>query len=153
VLSRWPEAEVTFVDVSTDAVEQTRANLIENGLRQETKVIQADLADFLASGQTPQFNLILTNPPYVDPTGEFEESLKWEPAQALFAQDRGLSLIYQILELAPKKLKVGGELVIEFGKGQEKAIEQKLRELDLAHYTFGKDQFGVVRWVRLKWKQ
>lgn len=149
-MKHFPNDMVQFVDISPDAIRQTQDNLSRNGIGSfNARVQKSDLTEFLASGSMPQYDLILTNPPYVDLTGEFDESLQWEPAEALFAQDHGLSLIYQILELVPKKLKTGGELVLEFGKGQEAAIEEWLKKLELRSYSFGKDQFGVVRWVRV----
>src|SRR5205085_1664680 len=110
------------------------------------KFVQADLQEYVRSGQAEQFDVILTNPPYVDPTGEVPAELRYEPAQALFAQDHGLALIYQILELAPKMLKNGGQLIIEFGQGQEVEVEKRLKQLAVTNYTFGTDQFGITRW-------
>ncbi len=139
-----PNATVEFSDIDPKAVNQTTLNLKLNNL-EESSVFEANLFD-ACSGQ---YDYIFCNPPYVDSSGEVGEETKYEPALALFAQKSGLALIEQILLKFKKYLKTGGKLYVEFGEGQETAIEKLAQKTEVNTIKFRKDQFGVVRFLEL----
>jgi release factor glutamine methyltransferase len=147
VLAKWPGVHVDFLDVSHDALAQTKFNLELNKLpAKQWRIIHSNL---FAELDDDCYDLILTNPPYVDPHGEFSGDLRWEPSQALFAQNGGLRLIKEIIFNSKKYLEEGGKLFIEFGKGQAEAIEVMLTEANWKTWKFHKDQYEEVRWVEL----
>ena len=75
----------------------------------------------LLDGITEAADLIVSNPPYV-PLGDAgqlqPEVVAFEPKEALFAGDDGLSAIRRLLESAVARLSAGGVLIVEFGFGQ-----------------------------------
>jgi release factor glutamine methyltransferase len=140
--------QLDCIDLDPRAIQQTQLNLKLNAFENEkVRVMQSDL---FAELKTEQYDLILSNPPYVDPAGKVSPELAYEPALALFAQKNGLRLIEEIISVAKKHLREGGELVIEFGLGQEHEIAEVAKKANWKSLSFGTDQYGVIRYVRLK---
>lgn len=110
------DAEVIAADISEDALEVAKINLERNGLSDDVKLIQSDLFRNLDNYMN-FFDLIVTNPPYVDTrrmnslTKEFE----YEPNIALFGGDDGLEFVDKILRQAKHYLTRHGVLVVEMG--------------------------------------
>lgn len=110
------DAEVIAADISDDALEVAQINLERNGLAKDVKLIQSDLFRNLDSYMN-FFDLIVTNPPYVDTrrmnslTKEFE----YEPNIALFGGEDGLEFVDKILRQAKHYLTRHGVLVVEMG--------------------------------------
>ncbi|MGP4953124.1 peptide chain release factor N(5)-glutamine methyltransferase, partial [Psychrobacter sp. T6-1] len=68
------------------------------------------------------FDVIVSNPPYIDEQDEHLTSLIAEPISALTAPDSGLADITQIVKGAPKYLKAGGLLAVEHGYDQGSVV-------------------------------
>ncbi|MCH8274427.1 MAG: peptide chain release factor N(5)-glutamine methyltransferase [Armatimonadetes bacterium] len=87
------------------------------------------LADGLTAFRTRSLDVVASNPPYVDPADPRLESdvRRWEPSEAFHARG-GLSFIRRLVAEARRALKPGGVLAFEFGKGQEKEVEELLSE-------------------------
>jgi release factor glutamine methyltransferase len=72
------------------------------------------------------YDLILSNPPYINRVDkELSPETAYEPQQALFADECGLSDIRNILERAPAFLKPGGSILIEVGRGQAISVIER----------------------------
>ncbi|MDD1371756.1 peptide chain release factor N(5)-glutamine methyltransferase [Metamycoplasma hyosynoviae] len=111
---------VTLVDNSVQAIKQTKKNAKINNL--EVKVIKSN---WFSKIKNQQFDLIVSNPPYLDleKTNEiYSPSLKWEPKKALFAKNSGFEHYETILKDAKKYLKPEGKLIFEI----DPFIAQKL---------------------------
>lgn len=107
-------SEVVGVDLSTDALAIARKNIELHQLNDQVSVVQSDLYDSLDGRQ---FDLIISNPPYVN-----ESSMKalppeylHEPRMALAGGETGMDLIDRILRQAPDHLTEQGMLVLELG--------------------------------------
>jgi len=147
ILKHLPQSHVDFVDISTTALEQTQHNLKLNNIDDSRyTTIQSNLFEQLGNDT---YDLILTNPPYVDPQAKLDGGLRFEPPEALFAQNHGLALIEKIISTYQNHLKPNGKLYMEFGMGQEKEIEQYCEKNRLKTSEFHKDQYGIVRWIML----
>ena len=112
----WPEAQVTAVDTSAEALDLARENAAATGLAERVTFL---LSDWMAQVPAePLFDVIVANPPYLS-TEETAESLPevrdFEPALALTAGDRGLAALRVILAEAPRFLAPGGLLALETG--------------------------------------
>lgn len=110
-----PEARVCAGDLSPDAIALTAKNARHLGA--EIDLRQGDL---FAPFAGLQFDVILSNPPYIR-TGELaglQAEVLWEPRLALDGGPDGLQIYRRILEDAPLYLKPGGCLLLELGDRQ-----------------------------------
>ena len=119
----FPEAEVDAVDLSFDALNVAEINIERHQLAHRVFPIQSDLFANIA-GQ--KYDLIVTNPPYVDEEdlAEMPEEFHFEPELALGSGMDGLDITKQILTLAPNYLTENGLLVCEVGNSMVSLIEQ-----------------------------
>ncbi len=126
----FPDARVTLVDVDVQAIELSRTNVAEHNLEERVEVIQADVLQQQAFPQ--QFDLIITNPPYVDASDMSSLPAEYaaEPEHALAGGADGLVFIDAILEKLPLWLKPSGLLVAEVGASAP-ALNQKYADLPI----------------------
>jgi ribosomal protein L3 glutamine methyltransferase len=123
----FPNARVEAVDVSPGALEVAARNLDEHGLQDRIALKQGDL---FAPVEGARFDLILTNPPYVDAAAiaEFPPEYAAEPILAHAGGADGLDIVRRILSEAPKHLTAAGTLVCEVG-GARPLLEQEFPHL------------------------
>ncbi|MGF1717184.1 50S ribosomal protein L3 N(5)-glutamine methyltransferase [Photobacterium chitinilyticum] len=119
----FPEAEVDLVDISTDALEVAEQNIQDHGLEQQVTPLRSDL---LRDVPKDQYDLIVTNPPYVDQEdmNSLPEEFRHEPELGLAAGTDGLKLVRRILANAPDYLKENGVLICEVGNSMIHMEEQ-----------------------------
>jgi ribosomal protein L3 glutamine methyltransferase len=119
---RFPAARVDAVDISKDALAVARINVDQHGLQDRVRLLRGDLYAPLAEGR---YDLILTNPPYVDAAGMagLPPECRHEPRIALAAGVDGLKFVRRIIEEAPRHLTATGGLMCEVGRGRA-AVEQ-----------------------------
>ncbi len=114
---------VWITDRSADALAVASANVTGIG-RAARNVRVAGGSWFEALPQGERFDVIVSNPPYVaEGSPDLEPSVaEWEPVAALLSGPDGLDAIREIVEDAPKHLKLGGWLVLEIGADQGEAV-------------------------------
>jgi ribosomal protein L3 glutamine methyltransferase len=110
----FPRARVDAVDLSPAALAVARVNVRRHGLGGRVRLIRSDL--FARLGQA-RYDVIITNPPYVDARdlAEMPAEYRREPRLALAAGDDGLAVVVRILREAAAHLEPGGILVGEVG--------------------------------------
>ena len=120
----FPEAEVDAIDISEDALDVTQINIDMYGLEQQVIPIASDLFAGLPAGD--KYDLIVSNPPYVDEEDMFDlpDEFRHEPALALAAGHDGLVLAKRILATAGEFLSEHGVLVVEVGNSFVQLQEQ-----------------------------
>jgi len=113
----FPRAKIDAVDLSAGALVLARRNVATHRLGDRITLHRGDLLKPLA-GQ--RYDLILSNPPYVDRRGmdRLPPEYRHEPRMALAAGDDGLDLIHRILADAPRHLTRNGALLCELGRGR-----------------------------------
>lgn len=115
--------QIVAVDVSSEALkvahENTKLNKIDN-----IELIQSSWYEQLSNDDTKKFDVIVSNPPYIDETDEHLASLQAEPISALTAPNQGLADIEHILMQASQYLQVAGLLAIEHGHNQGQSVRQ-----------------------------
>ncbi len=119
----FPNAEIDAVDISLEALEVADKNIENYGLEQRVQTIKSDLFSNLAG---KRYDLIICNPPYVDPH-ELETmpaEYHHEPRLGLEAGEDGLLLVKEILKKAPDYLTDEGKLIVEVGVSQTQLVEQ-----------------------------
>jgi len=121
--TKYPEAEVTAIDQSAEALALATENAVTLDLAERVTFLEGSWFEPL-SGDT-QFDLIVSNPPYLTEaemqTAE-PEVISHEPHKALVSGSDGLDDLRIILGAAPKYLADGGLLAMETGIAQEEAI-------------------------------
>ncbi len=136
----FPNAAIDAVDISKDALAVAKINVADYGLPEQVQLIQSDLMKKL-KGKT--YDLIITNPPYVNAPSmaELPREYQQEPELALASGEDGLAHIRQILADAPKHLNPGGLLVAEIGHNRD-ALEAAYPSLPFTWLeSSGGDQF------------
>lgn len=118
--SQIKEARVTLADLSSKALKIAKKNTVDLRLTGRVSCIQAD-AMLPASRFLGQFDLIVSNPPYVtrEEIKTLQRSVRdYEPVMALDGGEDGLDFYRAIAENYTAALKPGGFLALEFGLGQ-----------------------------------
>lgn len=140
-LQALPNATVDLVDISTEALEVAQQNIEMYGLEQVANAIQSDLFTNL-SGK--QYDLIVSNPPYVDQIemDALPEEFHQEPRLGLEAGHDGLDLVRRILAEAADHLTEDGTLIVEVGVSQY-YLEQAYPELPFYWFEFEQGGEGV----------
>lgn len=115
----FPGAEVSAVDISDDALDVAYSNIAAHGLEARIAVFKGDLFDPLGGRR---FDLIVTNPPYVEAEAmaALPPEYRVEPALALAGGEDGLDIVRRILTDAPAHLTADGGLLCEIGRGRER---------------------------------
>lgn len=113
----FPRAKIDAVDLSAGALALARRNVATHRLGDRITLHRGDLFKPL---QDQRYDLIISNPPYVDAGGMagLPPEFRHEPRMALAAGDDGLDLVHRILAEAPKHLTKSGGLVCEIGRGR-----------------------------------
>jgi ribosomal protein L3 glutamine methyltransferase len=115
---RFSLAAVHATDLSEGALEVARINIAARGLESRITLFQGDLHRPLGENH---YDLILSNPPYVDAAAmaALPPEYRHEPEMALAGGVDGLDIIRRILSDAPVHLTASGMLVCEIGRGRE----------------------------------
>lgn len=115
--------QVVAVDFSTEALQVAQHNAEINNVA-DIVFAQGSWYDALPIQDEHLFDVIVSNPPYIDEADEHLAHLKAEPISALSAPNHGLADIEHIVQYAPKYLKIGRLLAIEHGFDQGLAVRQ-----------------------------
>jgi ribosomal protein L3 glutamine methyltransferase len=113
----FPNAEVDAVDLSPEALAVAAINVEELGADR----VALHQGDLFAPLEGRRYDLIITNPPYVeqDVMEALPEEYRHEPELALAGGTDGLDIVRRILAAAPEHLAPGGGLLCEIGTGRE----------------------------------
>ena len=115
--------QLVAVDLSAAALEVARHNALINKVG-NIEFIQSSWYDKLSTSDQHLFDVIVSNPPYIDEADEHLAQLKAEPISALSAPNHGLADIEHIIQQAPDYLRADGLLAIEHGFDQGVAVRQ-----------------------------
>lgn len=137
----FEEAEVVLGDLSFDALEVANCNIERHGLEDRVYTVQGDGFDGLP-GQ--RFDLIVSNPPYVDAEdfADMPDEYSHEPAMGLACGDDGLDLVRRMLAEAADHLNEKGILVVEVGNSQVH-VQALYPEVDFTWLDFKNGGHGV----------
>lgn len=137
----FEEAEVVLSDISADALAVARANIDRHRVEERVTAVCSDLFDALAD---ERFDLIISNPPYVD-AADFDalpEEFRHEPALALASGQDGLDFTRRLLAEAADHLSDEGVLIVEVGNAWP-ALEEAFPQLPFTWLEFERGAHGV----------
>lgn len=140
--TRFVDALVDAVDIDKGALEVAMVNVDHHDLGHQVNVIESDL--FAKIPAEHQYELIVTNPPYVDAAimADLPPEFLYEPEHALAAGQDGLDLVHRILFEAPDYLSPEGLLVCEVGDS-EWALKQAYPEIQFDWLKFAHGGHGI----------
>jgi release factor glutamine methyltransferase len=123
--AKCPTAKIVATDISADALAHATENAARNKVAQRIEFLQGD--GFSAMSTQSQFDLIISNPPYI-PSAEIAalqpEVRDFDPRLALDGGADGLEFYRLIASQANAFLKPGGKIMVEFGDGQSAAVRK-----------------------------
>jgi ribosomal protein L3 glutamine methyltransferase len=140
----FPNATVDAVDISKGALEVAARNVGEYGLADRISLHRGDLFAPLGGNR---YDLIITNPPYVDAEGmaALPPECRAEPKLAFDGGADGLDVVRRILRDAPDHLTPDGGLICEIGRGRE-LVDEAFPDLPLL-WLDTEDSEGEVFWI------
>ncbi len=114
----FPNAQIDVVDISADAIDVCNINIEKHGVQEQVTAIQSDMFSNL---QGKEYNLIISNPPYVDADAmaALPKEYRQEPQLALGSGEAGLDHTHTLLQQAADYLSEEGLLIVEIGHNRE----------------------------------
>ena len=143
-----PEAKVTAIDVSEDALKIAEANASSNAVN--VQFIKQDILDCQALDRS--YDVIVSNPPYVRDLEKVEikaNVLNYEPHLALFVEDQNALIFYKkIAELAIKALQPNGILYFEINQYLSAETVSLLKNIGFSQVELRDDFAGKPRMIK-----
>lgn len=141
---RFPNAQIDAVDLSKDALDVAARNIADYGLEHRVTLHRGDL--FRPLGKM-RYDLIISNPPYVDAEGmaDLPRECRAEPKLAFDGGADGLAIIRRIVAEAGQHLTPQGGLLCEIGRCRP-ALEAAFPQLPLL-WLDTEDSEGEVFWI------
>lgn len=136
-----PQAEVTALDISLDALEVARENAERHGVSARVRCVESDL---VGAVRGERFDVMVSNPPYVAETEVLEAQVRdYEPRGALYAGPTGLEVYERLIPEAREALTAGGWLLMEMGQGQRERMAELLAGWEAVEFVA--DLQGIAR--------
>jgi release factor glutamine methyltransferase len=147
IADEHPGARVTGFDNSTEALDLARENLDAAGLGERVRLLEHDLTRGFGAAE---FDLVVSNPPYVDPAelpSLQPEIREWEPRGALVGS---IESTRAVATAAKEALRPGGWLVLETAEQRAPEVAALLGPLSYDEITITEDLAGKARVVEGK---
>jgi ribosomal protein L3 glutamine methyltransferase len=140
----FPNAQIDAVDLSKDALAVAARNVRDHGLDDR---ISLHLGDLFAAVGRQRYDVIISNPPYVDAEGMagLPRECRYEPKMAFDGGTDGLDIVRRVVDAAGDHLNDGGGLLCEIGRCRP-AMEAAYPNLPLL-WLDTEESEGEVFWV------
>jgi len=133
MLSKLTGCKVVASDISLDAIKVAKENVKRFGLEDSIKLIHTSYLD----GIEGQFDIIISNPPYIEDGFNVEKNLSYEPQNALYGGKVGNEIVKDIVDLAI--IKKPYYLVCEMGYDQKESMTSYFKDRGVKKFWFYKD--------------
>ncbi|MEM9057000.1 MAG: peptide chain release factor N(5)-glutamine methyltransferase [Pseudomonadota bacterium] len=143
IASERPAARVVATDISEPALAVARRNASTHGIDN----VRFVSGDWLAPLAGERFDLIASNPPYVNAADPCltQGDTAFEPPSALAAGPDGLAALRTLIAAAPRHLSDSGTLLLEHGSAQAAAVTELMAKAGFAHIATHADLAGLPR--------
>lgn len=142
-IAQQADTYVLGVDISSEALRIALENASNLNLNNKAVFRKSDIYSKLRDNE--QFDMIVSNPPYIPIGTELQKEVQFEPALALFAEDEGLAFYKRIISGAKDFLKENGFILFECGIGQAQKIKYLLAENSFGNIEIINDLAGIER--------
>lgn len=137
------QAKITAVDISKKALKVAKKNAKLNQAK-----IHFLYQDILKSKINGDYDLIISNPPYIDLGETVDDKTKYEPKIALYAKQKGLAFYEEIIKKAVGHINPKGLIAFEIGSGQGQKVKSIAeRYFDNCEITVEKDFSNKDRYL------
>lgn len=144
-----PSIRVVMVDQSDTALAVSKENAKQLGVSERITLLKSNWFSTIQQ-QLPQtkFHLIVSNPPYIAPNDPHlqQGDLRFEPSEALVANEEGYSDLYHLIDNAPDYLISGGWLWLEHGYNQSLGCKNKFSH---TYWNHPEHRHDLAGWTRL----
>ncbi len=139
----FEDAEIDAVDLSDDALEITQLNIYNHELADRVRAIKSDV---FSGVKNEKYDLIVTNPPYVDAEdmADMPDEFHHEPEMGLACGNDGLDIVRVILAEASQHLTDNGVLICEVGNSMIH-VEQLYPEVEFTWIEFEHGGLGIFQ--------
>jgi len=150
IKKNWPEAAVSGLDISVEALKTAQKNALLNEV--EVNLFQQDILNFYPVKEALPYSIIVSNPPYITPNEQklmHNNVLDFEPYQALFVPENDPLIFYRaIADHASFMLEKNGLLFLEINEKYGKQTLGLLQQNGFVELELRKDFRGKDRMVR-----
>ena len=147
ILKNQAQAQAVAVDISRAALKVAQRNALRHAVTTRLRLVQADL---LSCAHPNQFDIIVSNPPYIpsEDVGVLQpEVAHYEPRSALDGGNDGLFFYRQLVQQAKRALKPNGWLWVELGRGQTQDVSVLMQNAGYTDLQTYRDLAGIERVV------
>ena len=141
IAKHLPQVEVDASDLSSEALEVAKRNVARHGVQDRLRLLQSDL---FASLPRKQYDLIVSNPPYVSAAamGDLPPEYGAEPEMGLVSGEDGLDACLRIMLQSPDYLHPEGSLICEVGESAD-LLAESLPSVPFTWFEFSHGGSGV----------
>jgi len=148
VAKYFKNSKIVATDISKLALETAKINALNLQVEDRITFLQDDILNTKINTHFEKFDMIISNPPYVD-KNEFtnlqKEIVEFEPRYAVTDNNDGYTFYKKIIELHNQLLKDNGILVFELGQKQYKQVIKFMEENNFQDIKIEKDYLGIER--------
>nr|WP_298890499.1 peptide chain release factor N(5)-glutamine methyltransferase [uncultured Acinetobacter sp.] len=137
--------QITATDIYAPSLEVAKFNAEKHGLNKVNFALGSWYQALSTQQRNEKFDLIVSNPPYIDPDDAHVTKLEYEPQRALVAENKGLSDLEFIIREAPQWLKANGWIVLEHGYDQASTVQNLLKQQGFKNVRTVQDYGGNDR--------
>lgn len=117
-LSKELDTHVEGLDISESALSLAKINIDNN--KADVSLIHGDIKDYVFN---KKYNVLISNPPYVSEDEIVDESIKYEPQNAIYAKEKGIEFYEIILKRSKEFLDKKNIIALEIGSKQKEIIK------------------------------
>ncbi len=156
LLSELPNLKMTAIEISSKAIAIAKKNAEYHGVGERLNIVEGDVVraygpkDLVALGEENQYDIIVSNPPYVAESekDKLPPSVReHEPGEALFAKEEGLVFYPCIKNFAENSLREEGIIAVEIGETQGNKVSEIFTKAGYKDVVVKKDYAGLERIV------
>jgi release factor glutamine methyltransferase len=144
LVKELPAATIYAADISSAALAIAKRNAVRHNVTNQVQFLEGNLLDMVAT----QFDLIVSNPPYIgrrEAASLMREVRDHEPEIALYGGEEGYELYAGLIAQAAAHLKPGGILVLELGHNSLPAVQPLLDAPTWTNAAVTNDLAGIPR--------